>query len=165
MAKYRRLSKEELDQLEDNFIRFLAAQSITGTDWTRIKTVEPDRAEALLDQFSDVVIEKTLHNVEYLEYKEKQDIKTFHCQEEKIVMMGLIAEGQTDLDFRSDADATQLMQKMRADGANLKVYTAEKAYKDNDRKAEIFRMIESGCLISRDGAMFKNLKALIQESN
>jgi len=70
--KYRRLSSEELEQLQDNFIRFLAAQSITGMDWTTMKTANPERAEELIEQFSDVVIEKTLHNVEYLEYKEKR---------------------------------------------------------------------------------------------
>ena len=111
--KYRRLTSEELEQLEDNFIRFLAAQSITGMDWSKMKTENPERAEELIGEFSDVVIEKTLHNVEYLEYKEKQDMKMFHCQAEKIVMYGLFAEGATDLDFTSD-DAPDVKSEMSA---------------------------------------------------
>ncbi len=158
--KYRRLTNEELEQLEPNFVRFLAAQSITGPDWTTIKTVNPARAEELIGQFSDVVIEKTLHNVEYLEYKEKQDIKTFHCDTDKIIMFGLIAEGQTDLDFTSNEQPVEMMNKMQKSGVNLKIYTAQKAYKNNDRMAEIFRMLESGCKISPDGTMFKTLRGL-----
>lgn len=160
--KYRRLRQDELDELKDNFVRFLAAQSITGDDWIHLKTVNPDRAEALIEQFSDVVIEKTLHNTEYLEYKEKQDMKMFHCQTDKIVMFGLIAEGQTDLDFTADEDPQAMMQKLQTSGANLKVYTAQKAYNEKGRLAEIFRMIESGCRISPDGAMFKTLKGLTE---
>lgn len=161
--KYRRLSNEELEQLEENFIRFLAAQSITSTDWTTIKTVDPDRAEDLIGQFSDVVIEKTLHNVEYLEFKEKQDFKTFKFTDGRIIMLGLIAEGQTNLDFRSGNDPQEMMQKMKEDGVNLKIYSAEKEYKNDDRKAEAYRMIENGCLISRDGAMYKTLESLISQ--
>lgn len=160
--KYRRLSNEELQQLEENFIRFLAAQTVTSQDWLKIKEHEPTRAEKLIEQFSDVVIEKTLHNVEYLEYKEKQDIKTFHCDKDKIVMLGLIAEGKTDLDFRENNNPKAMMQRMKDDGANLKIYTAEKGYKDGDRLNEIFKMLENGCLISRDGAMFKTLKSLVK---
>jgi hypothetical protein len=161
--KYRRLTSEELEQLQDNFIRFLAAQSITGMDWTTMKTANPERAEELIEQFSDVVIEKTLHNVEYLEYKEKQDMKMFHCQEDKIVMFGLFAEGATDLDFTSNDAPDVMMEKMKSSNANLKVYTAEKVYKDGKRLEEIFRMIENGSKISPDGAMYKTLKGLVQK--
>lgn len=159
--KYRRLSNEELEQLEENFVRFLAAQSITGMDWTTMKTANPERTEELIGQFSDVVIEKTLHNIEYLEYKEKQDMKMFHCLPDKIVMYGLIAEGVTDLDFTSQDQPAVMMDKMKKSGANLKVYTAEKVYKDGKRLEEIFRMLEGGSKISPDGAMFKLLKGLV----
>ena len=159
--KYRRLSNDELAQLELQFIRFLSAQSITGEDWKKTKENDPQRAEELIGQFSDIVIEKTLHNVQYLEYKEPRDIKTFHCQDDKITMRGLFAEGGDGLDFTGEMSPAEMNEVMKNSGATLKVYTAEKGYKDGDRLAEIFKMLESGCKISPDGALYKSFGVMV----
>jgi len=50
--KYRRLRREELEELEPQFIRFLAAQSIPAQDWSKLKVTDEKRANVLIDQFS-----------------------------------------------------------------------------------------------------------------
>ena len=159
IMKYRRLTTQELQELEAEFIRFLAVQSIPADDWETMKVTNPERVEALIDQFSDVVFEKTLLNIEYLEYKTINDIKTFHCQTEKIVMMGLFVEGAVEIDFQEDFSKETLLEIGRNADASLKLYTAEKSYK-NGRENELFQMLESGCLISKDGGLFKTLVSL-----
>ena len=52
-----------------------------------------------------------------------------------------------------------IMEKLKASGQDLKIYTAEKAYNGN-REKELFQMMESGCLISKDGHLFKTLATL-----
>ncbi len=37
MAKYSRLTKEQFEELHQEFINFLATQSITGEEWKQIK--------------------------------------------------------------------------------------------------------------------------------
>ena len=58
--KYRRLSKEQLEELHLEFINFLATQSITGEEWTALKKNKPEVAEEELDVFSDLIWEGVL---------------------------------------------------------------------------------------------------------
>jgi hypothetical protein len=157
--KYRRLTTDELQELENEFILFLSSNQVTAPEWTTIKAEQPEKADELIDLFSDIVFENTLAKIEYLEYKEPKDIKTFHCQEDKIVMLGMIVEGESNIDFTKETSPDQMMGQMKLSGARLKLYQAEKAYSPN-REDELFKMLESGCLISKEGTMFKTLEQL-----
>ena len=55
--KYTRLTKQQLEELHQEFINFLATQSITATEWEMIKLNRPHVAEEELDVFSDLVWE------------------------------------------------------------------------------------------------------------
>lgn len=157
--KYRRLKPEELAELETEFIHFLAANGIPGPDWEKMKQKEPEKAESFLDIFSDVIFEKTLGNIQYLEFKLPKDIKTFQCLPDKIVLNGLKIEGDTDIDFTRSQDPQEMSQLLANSAAKLQLYTAQKAYHP-DRNQELFRMMENGALISKDGALFKTLEGL-----
>ncbi len=156
--KYRRLEKDELQELESEFINFLAANTVTGEDWVKIKAEDPEKAEKLLDIFSDIVFDKVLKKVEYLEYKTAKDMKTFHCAEDKITMRGLMVDENSPLDFTQLQTPEEMTQMLRTSGASLKLYRAEKVYKW-EREQELFRMMENGCLISK-GELFRTLASL-----
>jgi len=147
--KYRRLSPDELQELEPQFIRFLASNTITADDWVKLKQSDPKRVEGLIEIFSDIVFQQTLEKLEYLEFKTRNDIKVFHCQKEKIVMRGLLIEGDTDLDLTKNNQAAYIMQQIQASNASIKVYTAEKKY-TQVREQELFMMMNNGCLISNE---------------
>lgn len=66
--KYQRLSKEQFEELHQEFINFLATQSITSDEWEEIKTNKPEVAEQELDVFSDLIWEGVLNKVEYIEH-------------------------------------------------------------------------------------------------
>ena len=66
--KYTRLTKEQFEELHQEFINFLATQSITADEWEDIKTNKPEAAEQELDVFSDLVWYGVLSKVEYLEH-------------------------------------------------------------------------------------------------
>ena len=157
--QYRRLRQAELDDLEQAFIRFLATNSITGQEWVRIKGQQPERAEELIGLFSDLVFERVLKDIQYLEFKTSKDIKAFHCLESQIILNGLLVEGDTSFDFTLEQSPQQMFQQIQRSGAKLKLYTAEKTY-SRGRELELFEMMENGALISRDGALFKTLEAL-----
>ena len=159
--KYRRLRNEELAELEKEFIRFLASQAITGDEWEKIKQEKPEQAEELIGIFSDMVFEQVLKKVEYLELKTTRDIKTFRCDENKMVMIGLMIEGESTLDFTGNLAPQQMLQQLQLSGAQLQMYRGEKAFGE-DRLQEIFAWMEKGALISKDGMLYRTLQSLAQ---
>ncbi|MCB9293976.1 MAG: hypothetical protein H6559_12785 [Lewinellaceae bacterium] len=157
--KYRRLRQDEMESLEKEFVRFLASNQVTADEWEKLKAEEPEKTEKLIGIFSDIVFEKVIGDVQYLEFKTPKDVKTFHFQEDRIVMNGLLVEGNTSFDFTQQQSPQQMLQQIQLAGARLKLYTAEKAY-SRSRDMEIFEMMENGALISRDGSLFRTLEGL-----
>lgn len=159
--KYRRLRTDELADLETEFVRFLAVQSIPADDWEKMKDTDLDKVNLLLDKFSEVVYEKVLANIEYLEFRTPKDIKTFFCPKDKIYLIGLKIEGDSNLDFTKNLSPEEMMTKMRASKAKLQLYRAEKDYKP-ERDIELFRMLEAGALIDKTGGMYKILEEMVK---
>ena len=58
--KYNRLTKEQLEELQPEFVNFLATQSITGEEWKNLKEDKPEVAEDEVDVFSDLIWEGEL---------------------------------------------------------------------------------------------------------
>ncbi len=159
--KYRKLTIEELQEMEQEFITFLSVHSISSDLWEEMKTKQPERTEQLIEQFSDIVFEKVLKNIEYLEQKSRKEIRLFHCQEEKIKVLGLVVEGETLLDFTQNQSPEQMLQQMQLSGASLKMYEGERSYR-KQRELELFELMEKGALISKDGALYKTVDQLRQ---
>jgi len=156
--KYRLLDKEELLEMEPEFIRFLATRSIPGPDWEKMKTTDPKRVNDFLEEFSDLVFEKILLGVEFLEMKLRDDLKIFRCGKEKIELIGISVEGAKDIDFTIDQSPAEMITQFKRSNAQLKLYQAEKSYKGN-REKELFSMLEAGCVIS-NGELFTTLEGL-----
>ena len=156
--KYRRLSIEELKDLETAFIRFLAANGIPGEDWEKIKTNDSKRTDELIDVFSDTVFHDTLTKIEHLQHIQAKAIKTFHCLPDKLKLIGLVVDGDSQIDFTKMDSPKMMAQQIATSSAELKMYTAEKPY-TSKREMELFQMMENGCLIS-NGEIFGLLKQL-----
>jgi len=146
--KYRRLRNEELEMLEEKFIQFLAANTITGADWEKTKKENKEKAEGLIEIFSDLVFDDTLEKIEYLQHRSATELRCFKCEASKILMMGLIAKDAPGFDFRQNENPQEMMNAITKSGGSLQLFSAEKEYK-GDRKQELFRMMENGCLISK----------------
>lgn len=162
--KYRRLGKEELLELEQEFVRFLASHSITAEDWEKMKKESQEKAEGMIDIFSDIVFEQTLKKITYLELKTPRDYRTFHCLSEKIFMVGILIEGPSNLDFTQNLPPQEMMAQLQMSNAKLKLYKGEKTY-NKEREVELFELMQKGALISKDGAMFKTLSQLSNGQN
>ena len=157
--KYRRLTNEELAELETEFIRFLVSNTVTGDDWEKIKKEDTEKAEGLIEIFSDIVFDKTISKIEYLEMKTPKDLKTFRCNKNDIEMMGLKIEGDSELDLTYDISSEEMMVKLQSSNAKLQLYSANKKYKNENREQELFQMMQWGSLIS-DGKLFHLLRTL-----
>ncbi|MBT8323233.1 MAG: hypothetical protein KJO94_07135, partial [Eudoraea sp.] len=79
--KYARLTREQFEEMNQEFINFLATQSTTAEEWETLKTENPEVAEQELDVFSDLVWEGVLSKVEYLENISEQHMHLFYLAE------------------------------------------------------------------------------------
>lgn len=159
--KYRILTKDELDELESEFITFLAANGIPADDWVKMKADEPEKSHKLIEIFSDVVFEKILSNVHYLEHREKDTIRIFRFGDEKVTMNGIHIEGGSAIDFTKNQDTATLIQLFNLSPGKLKIFTAEKAYKQ-DRLQEIFNLMQNGAQILKNDRLFHTIEQLKQ---
>ena len=66
--KYARLTKEQLEELHPEFINFLATQSIDKKEWDEIKKNKPQVAMQEIDVFSDLIWERALTNVNFIDH-------------------------------------------------------------------------------------------------
>ena len=89
MIKYRRLSEEEFELLEGDFIRFLASNSIQAQDWQKLKSDSPDKVEELLDLFSNTVLEKVYSKTDYLLIIKPAEVHAFEMGETSAKLLGV----------------------------------------------------------------------------
>ncbi|HSP11497.1 MAG TPA: DUF6495 family protein [Salegentibacter sp.] len=153
--KYARLTKEQFEEMHQEFINFLASQSITADEWQEIKTNKPEIAEQELDVFSDLVWEAVLNKVEYLEHFSPNQIFLFHITTATINLVAVKIENEA-IDLRTKEGYNWLQGNLLDESVNI--YTSTKAISD-DRNKDIFALIQQGANITKGElyAYFENV--------
>lgn len=154
--KYTRLTKEQFEELHQEFINFLATQSITANEWEDLKKNKPESAEQELDVFSDLVWFGVLSKVEYLEHISPQHIHLFKFKEKNMHLIALkLKHDQVDL------TTTEGFQWLRDNllSNDIEFFNANKDYSD-DKHLDIFKLIQSGANITK-GELFQYFEKLI----
>lgn len=142
--KYRRLSKEELESLEKEFIHFLITNGIDAPEWDNISKNEKDKANEMVDIFSDMVFEKALGNIKFLEHVSPKDIKYFFCSDKKMVLACIKASDQSTLDFTHSKTIHGLANgSIDLKPNELQYFSTEKDYQ-NQREIEVFELMQQG---------------------
>lgn len=154
--KYRRLTKEQFEELHQEFINFLATQSITAEEWKDIKTNKPEVAEQELDVFSDLVWEGVLTKAEYLENISPQHMYLFYLGESEIELIGLKLN-KTDVNLTTKEGFAWLRENLMSD--DVEIFDAKKAY-SNDKQLDKFALIQQGSVITK-GELFTYFDKLI----
>ena len=147
--KYARLSKEQFEELHQEFINFLASQSITAGEWKDIKMNNPEVAEDELDVFSDLVWEGVLNQAKFLEHFSPQQIFLFKITEVTLDLIAIKVENE-NVDVTTRHGYNWLQQNLMDDRVSL--YTSKKAISD-DRNKDIFALIQQGAVITK-GELF-----------
>ncbi len=143
--KYRRLSKEQFEELHKEFINFLATQSITVSEWKLLKEKKPEVAEAELDVFSDLVWEGVLENVTFLENIAPKHMYLFCVKEKSIALIGLKVSKET-VDLTIESGFSWLRDNLMS--SKVEIFDAEKQI-NGDKKLQIFELIEKGAHITK----------------
>lgn len=149
-VKYRKLSSDELEEFENEFVKFLVINGITADEWVKIKTNHNEKANAIIDKFSDVIFESIIRKTEFLDFISSKSIKCFQCLKDEIVLVGIDAPNESNIDFTKNINETF---------EDLEVYTNTKKYK-KQRELELFDLINAGAQISK-GELYKKLCLLL----
>lgn len=143
--KYARLSKEQFEELHQEFINFLASQSITGDEWEDIKINKPEVAEEELDIFSDLVWEGVLNQARFLEHFSPNQIYLFKITELTINLIAVKVENE-EVDITTREGYNWLQQNLMDDRVSL--FTSSKGISE-DRNKDIFALIQQGAVITK----------------
>lgn len=144
--KYKRLTNEELQTLEKEFVNFLASAQITGSDWVKMKENELHKAEELIDVFSDVVYDRVLRKIKYLEYRDAHTLNIYYCTEDKIILAGLRVKEGAAIDFTQPDSFADWQQEQLS---MINAIKSERTY-TREREQEVFELLQNGCLITDD---------------
>src|SRR5690606_18835269 len=157
--KYTRLTKEQLEELHQEFINFLATQSITGEEWGQLKIGRPQVAEEELDVFSDLIWEGVLSNVGYVENISAQQMHLFQLLEKEMKLIS-IKVMNPDVDLRTKEGFAWFKKNYQSDF--VEYLTASKAY-SADRNLDKYNLIKQGAVIT-NGNLYRWFDELIGRS-
>ena len=153
--KYTRLTKEQFEELHQEFINFLATQSITADEWQTIKENIPEVAEQELDVFSDMVWEGVLKKVVYLEHISPQQIHLFSLNETNMKVISI--KLKRDIDLTTTEGFNWLRENLLND--DVEFLQANKEY-TKDKNLDKFTLIQQGAVITK-GDLFTYFNKLI----
>lgn len=160
--KYRRLTIEELKDLEKQFHLFLAAHSIPAMDWQKMKSNEPQKAEKFIDEFSDFIIENVLEKVEFLEYRNKNQIQIVDVRSDRMKMKGIKIVGNQKINLQEDRPPLELKAELIKHGGKVQMISADKKF-SNDPNKDKFGLMQKGFLITKDPTLYQTLSSLQEE--
>ena len=155
--KYQRLTKEQFEELYQEFVNFLATQTIDKVEWDKIKLEKPEVAEQELDVFSDLIWEGVLTRAEYVENFSKNHIFLFQCFDTYLQSIVLISQVK-EIDFLTKDGLQWLSDNMFTDNIEMKI--GKKQFID-ERNLSIFDLIQQGSFLS-DGQLFKQINSIVQ---
>lgn len=148
--KYTRLTKQQLEELQPEFVNFLASQTITATEWDTLKREKPEVAEDELDVFSDLIWEGVLSKVEFLENISAQQMHLFHLLEKEMRLIS-VKVMNPEVDLTTEIGFAWFKKNWQSDF--VEYLTASKVYTE-DKNLDKFNLIKQGAAITR-GDLFK----------
>lgn len=154
--KYTQLTKEQFEELHEEFALFLAAQSIDVKEWDSIKKDKRELADKHLNAFSDFVWEKVLDKANYLDHFSKDTLNLFKCNKADLqrIVVKVKKEG---INLLNEKDFNWFIDNSK-DGS-IEYLKGKKGY-NKEKNLEIFDLIQQGGVVS-DGALFEAIHKII----
>ncbi|CAI8358259.1 MAG: Uncharacterised protein [Polaribacter sp. SA4-10] len=153
--KYRQLTKEQFENLHEEFARFLASQSIDAKEWNQIKEENPKVADDEMNVFSDVVWDDVLRSTSYLEHFSETSVNLFKCESDEIHRIAI--KINWDINLLEQKGFEWLMHNPMDNSVDI--FKGSKPYKE-ERNTELFDLIEKGSNISK-GEIFDYFNQLV----
>lgn len=139
--RFRRLTIEELKALEPELKQFLIVNEMYGDDWEKLNQENPDKAQALVDVFSDNVLDKVYSKIDFLEKRAPNAFSVFSVTNTDIETITI--QSNTIELFTNEQIEVALNQHLAA----LEIFCGTKKI-ETTKSDEVFKLIQSGCDLS-----------------
>lgn len=141
--RFRMLTETELDELSDDFTKFLVVQGIDDELWRKINTENKEKATQIVQIFSDTVLTKVYSKINYLSFL-SDDVFSLFKIENNTMHLILIKNTNQETGFKGVNDVYSTLKK----GVNhYELYTSSKILKEK-LLDEIHKLSVQGCLVS-----------------
>jgi|GEM_PF-312811 len=141
--KYRILTKEEMQVFDEDFKHFMITNGVTNEEWIEMNVSNVSKATALVELFSDTVLQKVYEKLQFIEFRSDDTCMIFHCKKENMELISLnkIA-GNLNL---STPESIHIALSKNPE--ELSIFKTEKAYNES-REMEMHQLFEKGCFVS-----------------
>ena len=141
--RFRSLTIDELKELETEFKQFLIINQVYNEEWIEMNQKDLEKANALVDLFSDQVLEKVYSKIDFLEKRDKYAFSVFAVTKTDIETITIQSKNQT-IELLTNAQIeTALNQHLN----ELEIFYGTKKL-TKEKCDEVFDLIKEGCEIS-----------------
>lgn len=152
MLKYRVLSKEELEPLNEEFLKYLLVANVTPQNWEALKENNHEAVEKHIEVFSNLVLDKILSDVNFVDIVLNDRIEVYQFLKEKAYIF--IIENKTHGSFNF---STQSLTELNFNQVDF--IKGEKEYSE-DRELEVFKILQKENASISNGDLFKKIALL-----
>ena len=153
--RYRRLRKDELEPLKEAFLKYLLLANITHDIWEELKKSSPSSCDQHLDIFSDLVYEKILNEVNFIDRILPKRLELYHFFKNSVLVYILTPKESASFNFKEENLANLNLNE-------IELVEGKKEYQ-LERNIEIFQIIEKEEAKISQGSMFKTIALKIAE--
>jgi hypothetical protein len=155
--KYKRLNSSELENLKDDFIRFLASQGIDAAEWQKMKSEKVEDAEEIINIYSNLVYDQALSKCNYIEHVSAKEFKTLKFEDDQTIVQGIKVKESSNINLNTQDFQKSVQQGL--ENNEIEVFTATKPHQKL-REQEMFDWIEKGGYMA-DDKWFNEVSRLI----
>lgn len=141
--RFRSLTIDELTELETEFKQFLIINQVYNEEWVEMNQKDLEKVNALVDLFSDQVLEKVYSKIDFLEKRDKYAFSVFAVTKTDIETITIQSKNQTIELLTNVQIETALNQHLN----ELEIYCGTKRLA-KDKCDEVFDLIKESCSIS-----------------
>lgn len=150
--KYRVLNDSELEPLQEEFLKYLLVANITPENWETLKKKAPKESQQHLEIFSDLVLDKILSDVVYVDVVMENRIEVYHFMKEQVFLFSIENKTLNTFNFKqTDWSALELTNTHLVQGK--KTYT-------KDRNEELFEILKKEHAFISNGDLYKKMALL-----
>jgi hypothetical protein len=141
--KYRILTKEEMQIFDEDFKHFMITNGVTNEEWIEMNISDIPKATALVELFSDTVLQKVYEKLQFIEFRSEDACMIFHCKKENMELISLNKKsGSSNL-----STPESIHDALSKNPDELSIFKTEKAYNES-REIEMHQLFEKGCFVS-----------------
>ena len=138
--RFRSLAINELKELETEFKQFLIINQVYNEEWIEMNQKDLDKASALVDLFSDQVLEKVYSKIDFLEKRDKHAFSVFAITKNDVETITIQSKNQT-IELETNAQIETALNQLLNE---LEIFCGTKKLL-KEKCDEVFDLIKEGC--------------------